>query len=134
MDTTALVKDMIEDGKRIIEQLTHDGFEVTTAFWLKKADNSRWYFYVVSPLWEKEGSFVGYQQLHTSIRRLGPEWIDPSEVRLIGPTNPIARDVLAAHRRTAGTKASPTWWGGTHLGNVTVEDAYLYPLPAVASS
>jgi hypothetical protein len=125
---------MIEDGQRIIEQLSHDGFEVTTAFWLKKAENGRWYFYVVSPVIEKEGSFVGYQQLQLSIRRLGSKWIDPLEARLIGPKNPIARDVLAVHQHAPGAKASPMWWGGTQLGNVSVEDAYLYPLPAVASS
>ena len=34
MDPTTLVGDMIEDGRRIIEQLPQDGFEVTAAFWL----------------------------------------------------------------------------------------------------
>jgi hypothetical protein len=49
VDTTALVKDMIEDGRLVIEQLVRDGFDLATAFWLKKAENGQWYFYVVSP-------------------------------------------------------------------------------------
>ena len=58
-----------------------------------------------------------------------PLRIDPLEIKLIGPSNPIAQDVLAILRRAPGPRVSPIRWRGTRLGNVSVEGAYLYPLP-----
>jgi hypothetical protein len=134
VDTTSLVSDLIEDGRRVVEQLPRDGFEVTAAFWLKEADSGRWYFYVVSPAYETEGPFAAYMRLHATIRRLNLDWLDLLEVKLIGPTNPIARDVLAIQQRAVGAKVKPLRWEGTQLGNVSVDGAYLYPPPAVAST
>ena len=87
MDTNTLVNDLVEDGRRIVEQLPQDGFEVTAAFWLKKAEDGLWYFYIVSPVAEPERLNNAYGRLHTLIRRMPePHWIDPLEVRLIGPS------------------------------------------------
>jgi hypothetical protein len=135
VDTTTLVGEMIEDGRRIVEQLPQDGFEVTAAFWLKKAEDGEWRFYVVSPVAEPGRLNDAYSRLHTFIRRMPePHWIDPLEVRLLRPSHPLAKDVLAIHQSATGPKASPIRWGGTMLGNISVEEAYLYPLPAMASS
>lgn len=135
MDTTSLVSELTDDGKRIAEHLPQVGFEVTAAFWLKKAEDGQWYFYIVSPLAESERLNDAYSRLFTLIRRMPePHWIDPLEVRLIGPSNPIAADVLAIHNRIPGASKLATHWGGKKLGNVSVEGAYLYPLPATASS
>jgi hypothetical protein len=125
---------MIEEGKRVVERLSQDGFEVTAALWLKDAERGRWYFYVVSPAYEADGPGLAYQRLYATLLRLGLQWLDPLEVRLIGPTNPIARDVLAFQQRAANLGVSPSKWSGTQLGNVSVDGAYLYPPPAVATT
>jgi hypothetical protein len=135
VDTTTLVSDLIEDGRRIAEQLPQEGFEVTAAFWLKKAEDGQWYFYIVSPVAEPERLNDAYSRLFTLIRRMPePHWIDPLEVRLLRPSHPMAKDVLAIHQSAASPKGHPIRWGGNVLGNVSVEGAYLYPLPATASS
>jgi hypothetical protein len=134
VDTTALVDELIEDGRRIAEQIPQNGFDVTAAFWLKDAEDGQWVFYIVSPVAESERLSEAYGWLHTLIRRMPPpRWIDPLEVKLIGPGNPIARDVLAIHNRATGPSGCPIHWGGQQLGNVRIEGAYLYPLPAPAS-
>jgi hypothetical protein len=135
VDTTTLVSDLVEDGRRIVEQLLQDGFEVTAAFWLKKAEDGQWYFYIVSPVAEASRLNEAYSRLFSLIRRMPePHWIDPLEVRLLGPNQPMAQDVLAIYSRAGGPAASPIRWGGTMLGNVSVDGAYLYPLPAAAAS
>jgi hypothetical protein len=135
VDTTTLVSELIEDGKRIVEQLPQDGFEVTAAFWLKAVEDGQWYFYIVSPVAESERLNDAYRRLYTLIRAMPQrDWIDPLEIKLIGPSHPIARDVLAIYNRSAGPKKCPIHWGGNVLGNVNVEGAYLYPLGATASS
>jgi hypothetical protein len=135
VDTNILVNDLIEEGRRIVDQLPQDGFAVTAAFWLKAAEDGEWYFYIVSPVAEPERLSGAYGRLHTLIRQMPQTlWIDPLEVKLIAPSNPIAKDVLAIHKSALGPKGRPVRWSGNQLGNVRVEEAYLYPLPAAASS
>jgi hypothetical protein len=135
VDTNILVNNLIEEGGRIVDQLPQNGFEVTAAFWLKAAADGEWYFYIVSPVAELERLSGAYGRLHTLIRRLPlPLWIDPLEVKLIGPSHPIAKDVLAILNGAPGPRERPIRWDGQQLGNVRVEGAYLYPLPAAASS
>jgi hypothetical protein len=133
VDTSALVDTLIEDGRKIVEHLPRGGFEVSAAFWLKPAEDGQWYFYVVSPVAESKPMNVAYAQLHTLIRQMPqPRWIDPLEVKLIGPSHPIARDILTIYNRAAGHPASPIRSAGQQLGNVSVDGTYLYPLPTAA--
>jgi hypothetical protein len=129
VDTVTLVSDQLEEGERLLKALPQQGFEVAGAFWIRPAEDDRWYFYLVSPLAETERLATAYSRLHTAIRRLQPRWIDPLEVQLIGPTDPLARDVFAIHQRAPGPRLSPLRWGGKQLGNLGIEGAYLYPLP-----
>ena len=131
MDTDTLVENLIDDGLKLVEELPRRGFEVTAAFWLKASEDGKWYFYIVSPVVDTEGLARAYRRLHELVRAMSqPFWIDPLEIRLIGPANPIAQDVLAALSRAAGPRPCPIRWGGNRLGNVSIEGAYLYPLPA----
>lgn len=131
MATDTLVENLIDDGRKLVEELPHRGFEVSAAFWLQASENNKWYFYIVSPAVDTEGPVKAYRQLHPLVRAMPqPFWIDPLEIKLIGPNNPIAQDVLSALRRTAPPRACPIRWGGKYLGNVSVEEAYLYPVSA----
>jgi hypothetical protein len=61
-----------------------------------------------------------------------PFWIDPFEVKLISPTNPLAKDVLGVQARQP--RKYPMRFGGTRLGGETIEGPYLYPRPISASA
>src|ERR1700694_4570599 len=103
MDTESLVENLIDDGQKLVEEVLQRGFPVTAAFWLKASEDDRWYFYIVSPVVDDEGLAQGYRRLHPLVRRVPePLGIDPLEIKLIGPSNPIAQDVLAIHRRAPG--------------------------------
>jgi hypothetical protein len=131
MVTDTLVESVIEDGKKLVAELPQRGFEVTAAFWLKASENGKWYFYIVSPVVDAEGLNKAYRRLHPLVRAMPqPFRIDPLEIELIGPSNPIAQDVIAIHGRIPGPRVGPIRWGGTNLGNVSIEGAYLYPVPA----
>ncbi len=131
MDTNTLVEKMIDDGQKLVEELPQRGFEVTAVFWLKANEDEQWYFYIVSPAVDTDGLILAYRRLHTLIRQMPqPFWIDPLEVKLIEPDNSLARDVLAIHSRAPGARVSPIRWGGKKLGNMYIEGALLYPLPA----
>src|SRR5947209_11512880 len=130
MDTELLVDSLIDDGQKLVEEVSQCGLPVTAAFWLEASEDDRWYFYIVSPVVDDEGLAQAYRRLHPLVRRVRqPSGIDPLEIKLIGPSNPIAQDVLAIHHSAPGPRVSPIRWGGKRLGNVSVEGAYLYPLP-----
>jgi hypothetical protein len=135
MDTVTLVSEQIDDGEKLVRKLSEKGFEVSAAFWILATDDAQWSFYIVSPLVESEGLAKAYRRLHEVARQIPqPSWIDPLNVKLIGPSSPIAHDVLAIHARTSGPQVSPIRWGGKTLGNLSIEEAYLYPRPAAASN
>ena len=104
---------------------------MTTAFWIKASEDGKWYFYIVSPIVDAEGLTKAYRRLHQLVRAMPqPFWIDPLEIKLIGTSNPIARDVMAIHSSAPGPRVCPIRWAGKKLGNVSIEGAYLYPVPA----
>jgi len=130
MDTDTLVEDRIDDGQKLVEELRQRGFNVAAAFWLKASENGKWHFYIVSPEVDAAGIINAYRQLHPLMRTVPQTFsINPLEVKLIGPSNPIARDVLAILSRAPGPRVSPIRWNGIRLGNTSIEEAYLYPLP-----
>jgi hypothetical protein len=130
MVTDTLVSNLVGDGQRLVDELPRSGFAVAAAFWLKASEDCKWYFYIVSPSVDSDGLAKAYRRLHPLVRNLSaPVEIDPLEIKLIGPSNPIARDVVAVLGRFTGTSRLPILWGGKELGNVSIEEAYLYPLP-----
>jgi hypothetical protein len=130
MDSSTLVENQIDDGKRLIDELARHGFDVTTAFWLHATDDERWSFYIVSPVVDSESLTQAYRQIHPVVWAM-PQlcWIDPLAVKLIGPSDPIAKDVLAILGRTPAHQVWPSRWRGKRLGNLSIDGAYLYPPP-----
>ncbi|MBI1903152.1 MAG: hypothetical protein HYS13_18785 [Planctomycetia bacterium] len=131
MDTDTLVDNLIADGQKLIAELPRRGFAVTAAFWLQASEDGNWYFYIVSPAVDSDGLAKAYRRLHPLVRAMPqPFWIDPLEIRLVGPSSGIAQDVLAIHSATRVTWGSAIRWSGKKSGNVGVESVYLYPLPS----
>ena len=130
MDTETLVENRIDEGQKLIEELAKSGFEVSAAFWLNASQDGKWRFHVVSPVVDTAGIGEAYRQLHPLVwSRPQTGSIDPLAVRLVGPSDAVARDVLDALSRAPGPRGSPIRWRGRVLGNVIVEGAYLYPPP-----
>ena len=133
MDNAPLVGDQIEDGRKLIEQLVRDGFDVTLAFWLRfKYEEDGPWFYVASKTVDRRGLQAAYQAVHESIHRIpapfGP-WLFDSEVgdlKLIGMNDPIAKEVLAIHDRFPDRIRFRGTVGSGHSG---IEELYIYPPP-----
>jgi hypothetical protein len=131
MDTATLVENLLDDGQKLVAELPRRGFEVAAAFWIQPSENGKWYFYMVSPMVDAEGIINAYRRLQPLVRAMPqPFSIDVLKIRLIGPSDPIAQDVLASLARMPGAGVGPIRWSGTWLGNVSIDGAYLYPVPA----
>jgi hypothetical protein len=125
MDTVTLVEDQIDDGRLLVERFVADGGSVTAAFWVKTAEEGQWFLYIATEGVDRDGPAAAYRTVYASLKKLGDPWIALSEIKLVGPENPITKsvlEILARHPRR-----SPIRFGGKSLGNLSVEEAYIYP-------
>src|SRR5437667_238958 len=68
MDKGLLVREQMEGGQKLVEQLAKNGFPLKAAFWRKEDDDSRWHLYLVTPLVEERGPFEAYRQIEAAIQ------------------------------------------------------------------
>ena len=123
MDQGPLVDKKIDDGRRFVERFAADGNPVQTAFWVKTAEEGIWFLYVSSEIFDRDGPAAAYRNVHASLRKLDQPSVSSSEIKIISPNNPLAKDVLAIVSRHPGRLAT----GRTTLGSMEVEQAIIYP-------
>ena len=136
MDSIALVEEQIRAGHKLVERLNRAGIPVTAAAWVKPTERFRWYLYLVTPLVSEErGTKPAYQRINPVVRELQDEgaWIEPLEVRAIGPTDAAGEAIAELSRQYPTRMATP--YGGARLGDLSIDGAYIYaPVPAPATS
>ena len=132
MDQVPLVMAQIDHGQKLLSRLTEVGFPVLAAGWIKTDEDSKWYLYLVSPFVEQEGIRRAYRVVHTVIRQMPDEpfRIDPFDVKLVGPSESIAKALVDMQCRHPGRM--PSSYGGPGLPGRSIEGAYCYP-PMTAS-
>jgi hypothetical protein len=128
MDQIALVDRRIDDGQRLVQQLLRDNFDVTVAFWLKTSEEDWWHLYVASKVVDERGPLEAYRALQASLQQLPGTTVSLTDVKVIGTSSPITRDVLKIQNRYSGP-APVRFGGGTHFGGITVEETLIYPPP-----
>jgi hypothetical protein len=143
MDQNAVVSEQTESGKRLIEALTAGGFDVRVAFWAKPTDDGKWYLYLASPYRDEQGPAKAYDFVFDIMRRIPDLWIDPFDVKVVGMNDSLTHAVLEVTRPTVtdnrfaarNTKPYPgmTPLGETVLAGVSIDGAYIYPLPQPAA-
>ena len=124
MDQATLVARQIDDVPRLIDELKRDNFDLKAAFWLYRSEADQWFLNLVSDAVDQNGITEAYKAVFKAMRRLNDLWIDPFEVKLISPMDALAQAVTKfAPRRHAHL---PTRVRGATLGDVSLENAYIY--------
>ena len=130
MDRGPLVEMQIDDGAKIVEAIREGGFDAPAAWWMKASEEGEWFLYIASRVVDDRGIAAAYRLAHSLIRPLGTLWVEWSDVKLVSPENPVAKDVLAIVAKYNDRMA--TRYGGKRLGNVSIDGAYIYPSPVKA--
>jgi hypothetical protein len=112
--------------RRLLLTLKGDNFDVKAALWLYTTDTYQWFLYIVSDVVEQKGITEAYKLLFKAIRPLANLEIDRFEVKLIGPADSLAKAVMSFLSKQLAPV--PTLARGTTLGDVHIEQAYIYPL------
>ena len=124
MDTSLLVDFQLDAGRHLISQLTYDGVEVVAAFWATTPDDDNWYLYIATPLVEITGSAQSYRILLESLKKLEGTTLSFSDIKIIGASNPIVREVIKAVSQS--TDKIGMNYSGKMLGGLAVDKAFLY--------
>ena len=118
----------ITEGQTLIDRLTHEGISVMAAAWVKESESGDWYLYLATPLvTEGGGKRPAYHRVNAVIREMQKEGfgMDPFEKKVVGPHDSIAKDMIANRGGRPG--GPPTPFRGSRLGELYVDEAYIYP-------
>lgn len=125
MGPELLVDNRIEEGRQLLAELTRSGFDVSVAFWAKMAEENLWLLYIGSTSVEPSRIGDAYRALYACLSKIPDPVLSLSEVQLLQANDPIAKDAIAARDRQPGRL--PVRVQGKRLGNLLIEDAYIYP-------
>lgn len=129
------MKEQIEAAERIIDRLRAE-VPVVAAFWVKPADGRRWTLYLATEWANSLNDEARRWQLISALRSASAGencWGDFGFLyQLVRPDSKTVRAVLDLHRRYP--QLIPMWYNELMLGDLPIESAYLYPLPAVVAS
>jgi hypothetical protein len=128
MAQATLVEKQINDGLRLIHRLAEKDIAVAAAGWVKEIESGQWFLYLATSLVGEDGATrPAYRRVNNVIREMQKNgfWIDPLEIKVIGPRDPIAKDMLA--QRGAYYASFPARFNGSRLGDLAVDEAYIYP-------
>lgn len=128
MDQGTLVELQLENGQRLIDRLREKGGAVKGAGWVKECDGGQWYLYLATPLVGEDGAVrPAYRKVNEvvqQLRRQGVD-IDPLEIKLIALSDPVANAIAAVRDRFPAER--PMWLRGQRLGELEIEEAFIYP-------
>ena len=124
MDQATLVENQIDDVPKLLDELKRGNVEVKAAFWLYASEADQWYLYLVSDLVDQVGITEAYKSVFRVMRQMPDLRIDRLQIKLVNPTDPTARAVVAflATRHAP----VPTRVRSSNLGDVDIEHAYIY--------
>lgn len=122
-----LVVHLIDDGRKLIEQLLQKGEDITAAGWIKTSeDDSMWFLYLAMPGIDKEDPRIAYRRIGEVMRQIPqPFLLDLMDVKVIDSKNRLAVAAMDYQRRHGAKNVLP--YRGDHLGGVSIEGAYIYP-------
>ncbi|MGO9597934.1 MAG: hypothetical protein ACLP7Q_08055 [Isosphaeraceae bacterium] len=126
MDTITLVDSLIDDGRRLIDRLGQENIPLIMACWVKPVEEDRWSLYIGTSLLDQKGAARAYREVYRVLRTLGNSWVTDSDIRLVGEGDPITKEVLGIKKRYP--VRLPTRSRRPQLGNLAVEETYVYPV------
>jgi hypothetical protein len=125
MDPGPLVKEQIDAGARFLTEFEKT-VPVAAAFWLKGQDQDSWYLYVIPDRLEDDGRRGAEREVLRVILSMRDPNLGPLDVRLIKPSDPLARAALDYQRLYPGKAVCLR---DRVFGDRGIDEVYIYPAP-----
>ena len=125
MDKTALVKENIENGEKLIEALDNTEFKVNAALWFYLADSDAWRLIIASPFEEEKGPKEAYSFVREELVKLSihPE-LSLKDISIVSPKDNLINLLKKAIK--TGPGISGIRFTQNVINNVLIDDAYIY--------
>ncbi|HEV2232846.1 MAG TPA: hypothetical protein VGV68_05515 [Terriglobia bacterium] len=120
---TILVKELVDDGEKLLQELDRRQFPITAAFWYESPERQRWKIYIVSDAAHQLGPLEGYKRVQEAMGALGGLSFALDDVAVWSPRSSTFREL---RRTIEGVSQTSVSGERVHLEGAALEDAYIY--------
>jgi hypothetical protein len=113
-------------GKKLVELLDGNDFEVVAAFWLFSAQSNNWRLMIASPLVERDGPQSVYRRIHTMVSMIPDEfpWLNLGNITVLSPEDNLVQLLRKAVHTDKGFYGIQ--FSRSRINDVFIDDAYIY--------
>jgi hypothetical protein len=122
MYKTVLVKEMIEDGSRLLHRLDEQEIEVSAAAWFDDPDQSSWKLVIVTPVAGSPGPLEAYMRLQGAMAGLSLHF-SLDDIIVMSPNSRKFEDF---RRTIEGVTKGALLRAKASSEGVAFDDAYIY--------
>jgi hypothetical protein len=126
---TVLVKELIDEGARVLHELDRRGYPVQGAFWLYLPESEYWRLVLASPLVDQQGPIPAYRDLREALRATKPSTLTLEDISVLSPDG---QDYQALLGSAVGVGGLGFEAARGRVSPVVFQDAYIYRLPKAA--
>jgi hypothetical protein len=123
MYKTILVRELIEDGERLLEELDRRHVQITAAFWYDSPDRDAWNLYIVSEAAHEPGPLEAYMRIQQAVSALKLTSLSLDDILVLSPQRSEFRDL---RRIIEGVSQMSASGERVTLEGVPLQDAYVY--------
>jgi hypothetical protein len=123
MYKTILVKELIEDGGKLLQELDRRDFPVTAAFWYDSPERLAWNLHIVSEVAHAPGPLEAYMRIQQALAGLKGVSLSLDDIVVLSPQSTSFRDL---RRTIEGVSQMSASGKRVNLEGVPLEDAYIY--------
>ncbi len=127
MYKTILVRELIDDGDRLLRELDRQKspkeFPISAAFWYDSPERLAWNLYIVSEIAHQPGPLEGYMRIQQAMAGIKGLSFSLDDIVLLGPRSSAFRDL---RRTIEGVSQMSATGKRVNLEGVALEDAYIY--------
>jgi hypothetical protein len=125
-----LLTEVIDEGRRLIRELSERGFEIDAAFWMFRSESERWRMTIATPHYEREGPRKAYSRLISAYDSVSPPLrIEITDIAVTSGEDRLVKALQSCFlfkRETVDTVIEHASLDGEY-----VEAAYLYHLSEI---
>jgi hypothetical protein len=95
-----LVRDLVEEGQQLLDQLRASRFPISSAFWYFFEEEVLWRLIIASPKVETEGPLKAYGRIQSALAKIRPRTLTLQNVSVMRPNSHQFRQLRDALRHT----------------------------------
>lgn len=123
MYKTILVKELVEDGEKLLQELDRRHFPITAAFWYDSPERDAWNLYIVSEAAHEPGPLEAYMRIQQGMAGLNLASLSMDDIVVLSPQRSAFRDL---RRTIEGVSQMSASGERVILEGVPLQDAYVY--------